>query len=178
VEVICSVLDITKEIQEEAKRIGCQAVGRGLLRKPLPTIAATSIYIACRETGKPVTIDEVALAVHENPTEIGRCYRLLVRRLGIILRPPEEAEYLLRVASKLGLSKSATDLSIEIEKRAIDRGIVGKKPMTLAAAAIYAACKSAGEEKTQWDVADAAGVGVISLRECNRAIRGLVIDAR
>jgi transcription initiation factor TFIIB len=162
---------------EEAWRVGCKTVGGGLLRKPLPMIAATSIYIACRETGKPVTIEEVSLAAHENSAEIGRCYRLLVRKLGIEPRPPEEVKYLLRVASKLGLSNSTTDLSIEIEKRAVDRGIVGKKPMTLAAAAIYAACKSAGEEKTQWDVADAAGVGVISLRECNRAIRGLILDA-
>jgi transcription initiation factor TFIIB len=178
VDVLCGALNVAQEVRDEAKRIGCRVVGEGLLRKPLPTIAATSIYIACRETGKPFTIEELALAVHESSAEIGRCYRHLVNRLGIALQPPDETQYLLRLASRLGLPKEATDLAIEVEKRALERGVTGKKPMTLAAAAVYIACMSAGEQKTQWDVADAAGVGVIGLRDCSRAIQGLVTEAR
>ena len=121
-------------------------------------------------------MEELALATHESSAEIGHCYRQLVDRLGIMIEPPDETEYLLRVVSKLGLSKEVEALSIEIQKRAMEYGIVGRKPMTLAAAAVYAACKSAGEEKTQSDVAEAAGVSVISLRDCSRAMQASFLE--
>ena len=142
-----------------------------MLRKPIPTVAATSICIACRETKTPVTMEELALLAHESSAEIGHCYRQLVDRLGVVLEPPDETEYLLRVVSKLGLSKKVEALSMEIQRKAIEHGIVGRRPMTLAAAAVYAACKSAREEKTQSDVAEAAGVSVISLRDCSKAMQ-------
>ena len=43
--------------------------------------------------------------------------------------------------------------------------------MTLAAAALYLACCGMGEKVTQAEVADAAGVGEESVRECCKAIR-------
>ena len=174
VSVLCGVLNLSQEVREEAKQIGCKVVGAGLLRKPLPVVAATSVYIACRETHTPVTIEELALASHEDSAEIGHCYRQLVDRLGIVPGPPDATEYLQRVVTKLGLSKKVAALSVEIERRAAERGVAGRKPMTLAAAAVYAACKSAGEEMTQSDVAEAAGVSVISLRDCSKAMRNVV----
>jgi transcription initiation factor TFIIIB Brf1 subunit/transcription initiation factor TFIIB len=45
--------------------------------------------------------------------------------------------------------------------------------MTLAAAALYIACCNLGENVTQAEVAEAAGVGEQSVRDCCKEIRSL-----
>lgn len=47
--------------------------------------------------------------------------------------------------------------------------------MTLAAAPVFEACLTTGENVTQDDVADAAGEGVLSVRECDKALRRLAV---
>lgn len=82
--------------------------------------------------------------------------------------------YVERVASRVHASAEATKVAFEIEKKAIDAGLGGRHPMTLAAAAVYTACLNAGESRTQAGVADAASVTEVSVRECAKAIRRLI----
>jgi transcription initiation factor TFIIIB Brf1 subunit/transcription initiation factor TFIIB len=46
--------------------------------------------------------------------------------------------------------------------------------MTIAAASLYLACCSMGENVTQAEVAEAAGVGEQSVRDCCKEIRNLM----
>jgi transcription initiation factor TFIIB len=79
--------------------------------------------------------------------------------------------YVYRVAGAVRASQEATDLSLQIVKHAVERGLGGRNPMTLAGAAVYLACLITGEDSRQSDVAEAAGVSEVSVRECIKAVR-------
>ena len=160
---------------EEARRVCCEVVkNRYLPTRSLQVVAAASLYAACREFNVPVTIADLASATRTKDVEIGRGYRLILDRVGLTPPPPNGTRYALKVASVMGISKEATALALEIEKRAVKQGLEVRKPMTIAAASAYLACLATGEAVTQSDVADAAGTSVVSVRECSRAIRSLV----
>ena len=50
----------------------------------------------------------------------------------------------------------------------------GKDPLGLAAAALYIACYKAGETKTQKDIADAAGVTEVTVRNLYKNLKSQI----
>jgi transcription initiation factor TFIIB len=77
-----------------------------------------------------------------------------------------------RIASKSGLSEKTKREATKILKRAEEIKISsGKDPMGLAAAALYVACVSNGENKTQRDVAEAAGVTEVTIRNRYKGLK-------
>jgi transcription initiation factor TFIIB len=119
-------------------------------------------------------LKELANANGSSSTEIGRCYRRIVLELD--LKPPvvDAAIYAVRVAGRAHVSDKAANLSSTIARKSIERGLEGRNPVTLAAAAVYTASLMMGESLTQADAAEAAGIGEVSLRECAKEIRRLV----
>ena len=77
-----------------------------------------------------------------------------------------------RIASKAELSEKTKRGATEILKTAEEQKISsGKDPMGLAAAALYVACVANGENKTQRDVADAAGVTEVTIRNRYKGLK-------
>jgi transcription initiation factor TFIIB len=77
-----------------------------------------------------------------------------------------------KIASKLGLNEKTQQTSIELLHRAEQKkAIAGKDPMGLAAAAIYIACVIDGERKTQKEIAEAAGVTEVTVRNRYKGLR-------
>src|SRR5918996_1670441 len=77
-----------------------------------------------------------------------------------------------RIASKAGLSERTKRKALEILKKAEEGKIsAGKDPMGLAAAALYVACVMNGENKTQKDVAEAAGVTEVTIRNRYKGLK-------
>ncbi len=164
-------------IRVESQRVCCNIVGRGLLRlHSLAAIAGASIYTICRKDKIPFTIQELAQASKSAPAEIGHSYKSIVGDLTITPPVPNGTRYVLRLASGMGVSRKVRDLSLEIEKRAIERGLGSRKPMTLAAGAVYTASLFAQEYVTQSDVAQAAGVSVLTVRDCSKAMQRLIVQ--
>lgn len=165
-------LSIPKSVKDRGTSICCEVVRRKLTRKqPLQVIAASSAYAACRESNSPVTLRELATAAHSNPEEIGRCYIFIRDRLHLAPPSPNGTAYAMKVASRVKASEEATKLSLVVEKRASAEGFGVRNPMTMAAAAVYLSCLTTGENLRQTDVAEAAGVSVISVRECSKLMR-------
>ena len=81
--------------------------------------------------------------------------------------------YVSHINLKHPVSDQAREMSSNIIHRMSEKGLGGRNPMTLAAAALYLACCSLGENVTQSEVAEGAGVGEESVRECCKAIRML-----
>ena len=170
-ERLAADLGFSDRVAQRGVEICCSVVsGRLLRRQPLPLIAASSAYVACRENGTPATIKELAAEAHADPKELGRCYRLIRDGLQISVPAPNGATYAWRVASKISASEEAANLSVETVRRAVAKGLGDRNPMTLAAAAVYAACLANGEAVNQSDVAEAAGVSVTALRGCAKQI--------
>ena len=96
-------------------------------------------------------------------------------RLRTPLRVDSESQCVSRIASKAGLSKKTSRRALVILKRAEESGIsAGKDPASFAAAALYVACILEGEDKTQKDVAEAAGVTEVTIRNGYKDLRDVV----
>lgn len=160
---------------EEAGRT-CRAVVENKLMpgKPPNVVAASSIYACCRQNQLPVGLNELAVMSGVSRKDLGKGYRSIVFGMG--LEPPhDDAErYVARLAEKAGKSARATALATALVRESTLRGLVGRRPMTLAAAALYVACLGVQEHATQAEIAEAAGVTEISVRACVRTFQRLL----
>ncbi len=134
-------------------------------------VAAASLYVGCRETKRPVTLRDLAEASGSDTREVGKCYMALLERMHISRPDLNGNGYVYHVPLKRPVSDEVIRQSQETIRFATMNGLGGRNPMTLAAASLYLACCSLGENVTQAELAEAAGVGEESVRECCKAIR-------
>jgi transcription initiation factor TFIIB len=175
VERIAAEVGVGDDIKQHAMPICYSMAERRLARgRDIGVVAASSIYAACRECRAPVTLKELAIAGHSTPRELGRVYVRIIDRMGIKPPTPEGRSYIDKVATRIHASEEVTRFSQELEEKAIDAGLGGRNPMSLAAAALYTASLDRGEPATQSDLAEAAGVSVISLRQTAKWMRSLL----
>lgn len=172
---VAAEVRLPDEVRARAMPICCAMVERKLARgRQIGIIAGSSIYAACRESRVPLTLKELAGASHATPGELGRIYMLIIDRMEIKPPSPNGSSYIAKVAMKIHASEEVERLSQEVESRAVRAGLGGRNPMSLAAAALYAASLSKGEPVTQAVLAEAADVSVISLRETAKGMRLLL----
>lgn len=151
------------------------ALENKLLQGKSPNIvAASSVYACCRLRRSPIGLHELARASGTNREEIARGYRAIVFGLGITPPCVGAQEYVPRLAKQAQKSGKATDLARAIIRRSARKGMVGRSPITEAAAALYVACLSNGENATQAELADVAGVTEVSLRNCIKTLLRLI----
>jgi transcription initiation factor TFIIB len=144
---------------------------------PPQILSAAAVYVGCREAQEPVTLKDLASASHSEPRAVGRCYVKLIERMHISRPELNENGYVYHLTLKKPISDQALKQSQEIIHSINSKGLGGRNPMTLAAAALYIACCNLGEIITQAEVAEAAGVGEQSVRDCCKEIRLLTKTA-
>jgi len=160
-------------IKEKAAVMYRKALDKGLVRgRSIAAIAAASLYAACRTSGTPRTLREVAEASLVEKKDVARCYRLLLRELDVQMPIANPLTYVSKIAERTGISGKTQGLAIHILREAKKmRAAAGKDPMGLAAAALYIACLQNGEKKTQKDIAEAAGVTEVTVRNRYKTLR-------
>lgn len=165
-------LSLPREVKKRAASIVTDAAAMRFCRVyPRPVLAAAALYVACREFKSPMTLRDLAEAQGCSPRDVGRCYTTILEKMHISRPGLNGRCYVRHLTLKRPVSVEAYKTSEMIIKKASHFGLGGRNPMTLAAAALYLACCSAGEKVTQAEVADAAGVGEESVRECCKALR-------
>ena len=174
VKKLTTDLHLSLEVARRASAICGDAfsmrVGQDL---PPQVLSAAAVYLGCREAQKPVTLKDLAFACHLDPRVVGRCYVRLIERMHISRPELNENGYVYHLALKRPVSEQALEQSQEIIQSINSKGLGGRNPMTLAAASLYIACCNLGENITQAEVAEAAGVGEQSVRDCCKEIRFL-----
>jgi len=126
---------------------------------------AASIYVACRLKRVPRTLDEISAHTKTNRKEIARCYRLLIKELGIKVPLANPIDYIPRMGSLLELSGKTMKRAADIIRMAKQKALTaGKDPAGLAAAAIYIATLLENERRTQKEIANIAGVTEVTVR--------------
>ncbi len=165
---LASNLHLPKYVEEEAARLYREAVRRDLIKgKPIESIIAACVYIACRLLKIPRTLDEVAAVSKVSKKDIGKGYRFIARKLNLtpkklLIKP---AEYVNRFADELGLSEKVRRRAVKLLEMAYSVGLTsGKSPSGLVAAALYVASLIEGEKKTQREVAEVAHVTEVTVR--------------
>jgi hypothetical protein len=88
------------------------------------------------------------------------------------LRPPEQSDFLTKVAAAAGVEYRVERRAFDPLKRATEDGKhVGQNPAGVAAAALYAGAQALGEPLTQATVVEAAGVSTVTLSRHWQAFR-------
>ena len=163
---LADLLNLPSYIREEAAKIYREAVDKGLVRgRSIESVIAAALYLACRIRKIPRTLDEIEEYSRVSRKEIARCYRLLLRELGIKVVASDPVDFVPRIAHQLGLSGAVVRTAIEILNKARETGVLGgKDPIGLTAAAIYLACEKLGEERSQKERANVAGATEVTVR--------------
>ena len=166
-------LSLSETVVEKAAYIYRKALEKGLVRgRSISALIAASLYAACRDTDTPRTLKDVAAACNIKKKDIARCYRLLIREMELKMPVVNPIRCISRISSKAGLSEKTKRRALLILKKAeAARNTAGKDPMGLAAASLYVACVLEGESKTQKDVAEAAGVTEVTIRNRYKGLK-------
>jgi transcription initiation factor TFIIB len=166
-------LGVSQAVKERAAYIYRKALERGLLRgRSITGISAASLYAALRDTETPRTLKDVAAANNLNKKSVARDYRILLREMDLSMPVADAARNVNRIASQVGMSEKAVRRAIEIVRLTEEREIsAGKAPMGLAASALYLAGVLEGEVATQKEIAEAAGVTEVTVRNRYKGLR-------
>jgi len=160
-------LGLPDAVIERTAYIYRKARQRRLVRgRAIDAILTAAIYIACRDLGVPKTLKEVAAASSIRFKILSRSYRILVTELDISTLPViDPMKCIVKVANNADLNENTKRRAMAVMNNITKRGIsAGKHPMAVAATVLYVSCLNSGENKTQTDIADAAGITEVTLR--------------
>jgi transcription initiation factor TFIIB len=161
---------LAESVIEKAAYIYRKAMEKKLVRgRSIHGLIAACLYAACRNTETPRTLDDVAESINIRRKDVARCYRLIYKELDLKMPVVDPTKGISRIASTANLSEKTKRRAMEILNKAKKIGMVaGKDPMGIAAAALYLACISNGEIRSQKDISIAAGVTEVTIR--NRCV--------
>ncbi len=166
-QIYVDKLHLSQSIAERAMLIYRRALKAGLVRgRSIRSIMAAAVYAACRSMRAPRDLRELekAYPIVKRKT-IAQGYRLLLKHLKLKVPVADPASYLNKIASKVGLDQATVQEALKILQEAHKRGAtVGKDPVGIAAAALYMACQETDQTITQKDIARAAGVTEVTVR--------------
>ncbi|MEE8181923.1 MAG: transcription initiation factor IIB [Candidatus Thorarchaeota archaeon] len=164
---LASQLGLTRSIKELAALLYRKLIIRRLARsRSIDAMVGASIYAACRLRSAPRSLEEISRHSRVTKKKIGQHYRLLVEKLGLRMPISQPANYVPRFITQLGLPGKVQRKVLEILEDAKKQRslITGRDPRGLAAAAIYIASILEDSRVTQRDIAMAAGVTEVTVR--------------
>jgi transcription initiation factor TFIIB len=166
-------LALSDAVVEKAAYIYRKALEKGLVRgRSISALIASALYAACRDTETPRTLKDVSDAGNIKKKDIARCYRILHQELELKMPVVDPVQCVARIASKLGISEKTKRYAVKVLKIAKEHEeSAGKDPMGLAAAALYLSCVKNGENMTQRDIAEAASVTEVTIRNRYKGLR-------
>ncbi len=159
-------LVLSDSVVEKAAYIYRKALEKKMVRgRSISSMIGSALYAACREVETPRTLKEIAEIMNIKKGDLAACYRKLVHELDLKIPVADSVQNVARIASKIGISEKTKRYSIEILRKAEENKIsAGKNPMSLAATALYISCLKMGENHTQRDLAEAANVTEVTIR--------------
>jgi transcription initiation factor TFIIB len=161
-----SKLVLSDSIIERASLFYRKASEKNLIRgRTVKGITGACLYAACRDLGHTRTLNEIAHHLGIGRKDLARSYRSLFRELGLVMSIADPVKSIGKIASKIGISEKTIRKAVYVLDIAQEAGIIaGKNPEIVAAASIYAACMLTGENRSQHEIAVAAGTTTVSIR--------------
>ncbi|MBX0325824.1 transcription initiation factor IIB family protein [Halomicroarcula sp. F13] len=164
---IVGALDLKHDIREFASVLFRQAQSDDLLRgRSLEGFAAGSVFAACRCRGLPRSAREIAAVARCDENTVLNSYRVLNAELELATAVQTPRQLLPGLVSELDVDDVVRNRARELIEVAESEGVSnGRRPSGVAAAAIYLAGQEFGTEQTQAELADAADVSAVTIRE-------------
>ncbi len=169
-------LSLSDSVLEKAAYIYRKAIDKKLVRgRSISAMIGSALYAACRQVETPRTLKEIAETSNIKKGDLAHCYRLLVKELDLKMPVVDSVQNVARIASKIGLSEKTKRYAIKILRKAEEnKTSSGKNPMGLAAAALYLSCAKNGEDKSQQDLAEAANITEVTIRNRSEGLREML----
>ena len=169
-------LALTSAVIEKAAYIYRKAMEKKLVRgRSIHGLVAACLYASCRNTETPRTLNDIANGINIRRKDVARCYRLIYRELELKMPVVDPVKGVSRIASIAELGEKTKRKAITILDEAKRTGLTaGKDPMGIAAAALYLACISTGETKSQKEISIASGVTEVTIRNRCAGLRKML----
>ncbi len=169
-------LGVSNAIVEKSAYIYRKAIENGLVRgRSIAALMGATLYAACRDSETPRTLKDIAENTNIKRKEIARCYRLLVKELNLKMPVVDSVQCISRIASKLEISEKTKRYAIEILRKAKQNDYVaGKNPMSLAGTALYLSCVKMKEDRSQKEIAQAANITEVTIRNRSKGIKNFL----
>lgn len=166
-------LGLPNHVTEKAAYTYRKAQERGLIRgDTIGSVLAASIYVAARQSGVLRTLDDISEISDIKPGEVARSYRRIISELDIKVPLIDPRKYIVKVANKLNFDEKIKRKALELMEQAQKKNvIVGKDPISMAASIIYLVNLSERKPRTQAEIAKAAGVTEVTVRNRSKELR-------
>jgi len=173
IDLIAEKLNLPTYVVDEAKIIFKQIMekkyswGRGLAY-----LGCSCIYLACNIFKLPKTANEISLYSSLNRYYIAKYAKNIAKKLYLDIERIDPLDLIPRFASNLDLSQKtlidANELIIKIKEEDL---LVGRRPETITAVALYLASIKNGETRTQREITNNTGVAERTLRNISKLIK-------
>ena len=129
------------------------------------SIMSAVVYMACRTTDTPRTLNDIAEISGIKKKVIQRTYRFLSQNLDIRSESFSPNEFVTRISTKAKVSEKTRRDARKILELGCQKGITsGKNPMSMAAAAVYLAVKNNNDSVSQTIISRASGISAVTIR--------------
>jgi transcription initiation factor TFIIB len=171
-------LGLSDAVIENTAYLYRKAQQRKFLRgRSISGVVCTATYIACRDLGISKTMREIAAASNVKQKNIARVYRQLVREFDYKVPNIDPIKCVARVANNAKLAEKTKRQAINIMQKVTENEIsAGKDPMGLAATVIYISCIKTGENITQKEISNVAGITEVTLRNRYKDLKNRLTD--
>jgi transcription initiation factor TFIIB len=168
----CDKLHIPFQVKELAALTYRKSLDKNLIKgRSIDMIVAASIYFACRRTRTQRGLREISEVGNMELNELAKAYRLIITELDLDVPRPIAQNRVPKIASRVNISQRSQRAAIDILREAEKiRITAGKNPTALAAAALYISCIQGDEKCSQKELARAAGVTEVTIRNRYKGI--------
>lgn len=164
---IRSKLGLPEHVVEKSAYLFRKAEQKQLLPgRSNQSVLCAVVYMACRITNTPRTLNDIADAAGIKKKVIQRVYRLLSANLDDVNSMSySPTEFIERISSEVMVSEKIRRDARKILEFGEKKGITsGKHPMSMAAAAVYLAVQDNHEKVSQTRIAQVSGISAVTIR--------------
>ncbi|MXY61169.1 MAG: transcription initiation factor TFIIIB [Cenarchaeum sp. SB0665_bin_23] len=166
-------LAIPDSVVERAAFIYRKIVAVNLTRgRTIASLMTAALYIACRESDIPRTLDELVIISNIEKKVLFRDLSIILKKLDITMEQYDTSSFIVKLSNNMKLSEKTKRMALEILRRSKKKRITaGKHPVAMAAASIYISTLLADEHVTQSMLSRSAGVSDVTIRSSVNLIR-------
>ena len=172
-DAIGAKLGLPESTIEEAAYIFRKIAAKKILAgRSTNSMLCAVVYISCRITNTPRTLQDVAEAGNVKKKNMQRVYRFLTKELNIQPQTYSPKEFVTRVASAVSISEKTERLAFKVLDIATKRNVsTSKNPMAMAAASIHLASVINKEKVSQLKISAASGISAVTIRDRSKEIK-------
>ncbi|MHA2127751.1 MAG: transcription initiation factor IIB [Promethearchaeota archaeon] len=179
-KIYTSKLNIPAYISETAWRIYMELAKEKLtMGRSMDGFIAASLYAAIRIHKFPIILDDVSDASMVPRHTLFRSLSMIIQKilpvLGLEYRPISPEKLVFVIGNKLSMPIDLQIKAMNLVKKISKRGIYnGKDPKGLTAAVLYSVAKETNFKKTQKEIATAAKVTEVTIRNRLKDIKSFI----